>query len=107
MLRRDEVSDVHEVRMLVEMRAARLAAQRRTGADVAALHKALEGRRIAAAGKDDTAFVDADIALHTAVGDAAHAALVDAVAARDGERAGDILRAELDQTLALLRAPTR
>ncbi|WP_261562158.1 FCD domain-containing protein [Frankia tisae] len=38
-------------------------------------------------------------------GDAAHAALVDAVAAGDGERAGDILRAELDETLTRLRAP--
>ncbi|MCK9899614.1 FadR family transcriptional regulator [Frankia sp. Cpl3] len=146
MLRRAEVSDVYEVRMLVEVQAARLAAQRRTDADVAALRGALEGRRNAAVGGDDRAFVDADIALHTAVvaaahnpvldglfaeflptlsrgltelvdllglratevnhGDAAHAALVDAVAAGDGERASDVLRAELDQTLVLLRAPT-
>ncbi|WP_261567878.1 FadR/GntR family transcriptional regulator [Frankia gtarii] len=144
-LRRAAVGDVYEVRMLVEVQAVRLAASRRTDADVAALRAALAGRRTAAAGGDDVDFVDADVALHVAVvaaahnpvldglfaefvpvlrrglvelvdllglraadpnhGDAAHAALVDAVAAGDGERAGDILRAELDETLTRLRAP--
>ncbi|MEU7640686.1 FCD domain-containing protein [Streptomyces sp. NPDC039016] len=65
-LRRAEVTDVYEVRMLVEVQAARLAAQRRTKADLTAMRTALEARRAAAAG-DDAAFVDADIALHAAV----------------------------------------
>jgi DNA-binding GntR family transcriptional regulator len=39
-------------------------------------------------------------------GDAAHAALVEAVDAGDGARAAEILRTELDQTLARLRRPT-
>ncbi|WP_225823346.1 FadR/GntR family transcriptional regulator [Streptomyces naphthomycinicus] len=70
-LRRAAVTDVYEVRMGVEVQAARLAAGRRTPEDVEALRAALEGRRGAAAG-DDAGFVDADIALHAAVVAAAH-----------------------------------
>jgi DNA-binding FadR family transcriptional regulator len=65
-LGRAAVTDVYEVRMGVEVQAARLAAHRRTPEDVTALRAALEGRRAAAAG-DDAGFIDADIALHTAV----------------------------------------
>ncbi|MFE7513568.1 FadR/GntR family transcriptional regulator [Streptomyces sp. NPDC057540] len=65
-LRRAAVTDVYEVRMLVEVEAARLAARRRTEEDVAAMREALAGRRAAAA-LDDAGFVDADIALHAAI----------------------------------------
>ncbi|MFC9683487.1 FadR/GntR family transcriptional regulator [Streptomyces sp. NPDC056948] len=65
-LRRAAVTDVYEVRMAVEVHAARLAARRRTPDDIAALRAALEGRR-AAATADDAAFVDADIAFHATV----------------------------------------
>ncbi|MDX3571235.1 FadR/GntR family transcriptional regulator [Streptomyces sp. ID05-47C] len=65
-LRRAAVTDVYEVRLGVEVHAARLAARRRTPEDVTALRAALDGRR-AASDADDTAFVDADIALHAAV----------------------------------------
>ncbi|GHJ29097.1 MULTISPECIES: FadR/GntR family transcriptional regulator [Streptomyces] len=70
-LRRAAVADVYEVRMLIEVQAARLAALRHTEADRAALDAALDARRAAAEG-DDAAFVDADIALHAAVVTAAH-----------------------------------
>ncbi|MEU1118065.1 MULTISPECIES: FCD domain-containing protein [unclassified Streptomyces] len=70
-LRRAAVTDVYEVRMLVEAQAARLAALRRTDEDLAAMRAALDGRRAAAAGAD-AEFVDADIALHAAVVVAAH-----------------------------------
>ncbi|NEY34653.1 FCD domain-containing protein [Streptomyces sp. PRKS01-65] len=70
-LRRAAVSDVYEVRMAVEVHAARLAARRRTGDDIAALRAALAGRRAASAA-GDAAFVDADIAFHAAVVAAAH-----------------------------------
>ncbi|WP_405844310.1 FCD domain-containing protein [Streptomyces platensis] len=70
-LRRAAVADVYEVRAMVEVQAARLAAARRTEADITAMRAALEGRRTAA-GTDHAAFVDADIALHAAVVDAAH-----------------------------------
>ncbi|WLQ63569.1 FCD domain-containing protein [Streptomyces glycanivorans] len=70
-LRRAAVTDVYEVRIGIEVEAARLAARRRTGDDIAALGAALAGRR-AASDADDAAFVDADIALHAAVVAAAH-----------------------------------
>ncbi|ATL30629.1 FadR/GntR family transcriptional regulator [Streptomyces formicae] len=70
-LRRAAVSDVYEVRMLVEVQAAGLAARRRTDEDIAAMRAALDGRR-AASEQGDAAFVDADIALHAAVVAAAH-----------------------------------
>ncbi|WP_219501982.1 FadR/GntR family transcriptional regulator [Nonomuraea ceibae] len=65
-LRRAAITDVYEVRVIVETRAARLAAARRTDDDVRALRAALAARR-AAAGGGDAAFVDADIALHAAI----------------------------------------
>ncbi|MEV7195270.1 FCD domain-containing protein [Streptomyces sp. NPDC093510] len=141
-LRRAAVTDVYEVRMLVEVQAARLAALRRTDEDIAAMEAALDGRKAAAAAAD-AEFVDADIALHAAVvaaahnpvltdlfaeftpalrqglidlleltdvraeeenhGDAAHAALVRAVEAKDPERAALVTQEELQSTLTLLR----
>ncbi|MFV8188399.1 FadR/GntR family transcriptional regulator [Streptomyces sp. AF1B] len=138
-LRRAAVSDVYEVRMAVEVHAARLAARRRTPEGVAAIERALEQRRAAASG-DDAAFVDADIALHAAVvaaahnpvladlfteftpvlrtglvellaltglrardpntADAAHEALVRAVADGDAEGAAEVLRQELEDPFA-------
>ncbi|NUS16258.1 MAG: FadR family transcriptional regulator [Streptomyces sp.] len=65
-LRRAAVADVYEVRAMVEVQAARLAAERRTEADVAGLDAALAARR-EAAGRGDAAFVDADVALHAGV----------------------------------------
>ncbi|WP_260634447.1 FadR/GntR family transcriptional regulator [Streptomyces angustmyceticus] len=141
-LRRAAVADVYEVRAMVEVQAARLAAARRTDADTAALRSALDRRRTAATGAGHADFVDADIALHAAVveaahnpvltdlfaefvpvlrqglidlvellglrdedpqhGDARHAALVEAIADGDGEAAGRLLAAELDETQAQL-----
>ncbi|MEU6274002.1 FCD domain-containing protein [Streptomyces populi] len=70
-LRRAAITDVYEVRMLVEVEAARLAAGRRTEADVTALREALARRR-AAGNAGSAEFVGADIALHEAVVAAAH-----------------------------------
>jgi GntR family transcriptional repressor for pyruvate dehydrogenase complex len=143
-LRRAAVADVYEVRAMVEVQAARLAAERRTEADLAGLEAALAARR-AAAGRGAAAFVDADVALHAGVvaaahnpvltdlfaefapvlreglvdlvsllglrsappgdGDAAHTALVAAVAACDPVAAAHIVEAEFASTLALLRPP--
>ncbi|MCT9089730.1 FCD domain-containing protein [Streptomyces sp. ASQP_92] len=70
-LRRAAVTDVYEVRMLIEVEAAQMAAQRRTDDDLVALNQALADRRDAAeAGNAE--FVDADIALHAAMVAAAH-----------------------------------
>jgi DNA-binding FadR family transcriptional regulator len=139
-LRRASVENVYEVRMMIETKAARLAAERRTEADMARIDEALARRR-AAAGLPDDQFVDADIALHAAVvaaagnpvltalfdqfvpplreglvellrllgraydrspGDDAHAALAEAVRARDGERADAVLTEEIANTRRLL-----
>ncbi|UPZ33697.1 FCD domain-containing protein [Streptomyces sp. LRE541] len=70
-LRRAAITDVCEVRMLIEVQAALLAARRRTDDELVAIDAALAGRRDAADGSD-AAFVDADIALHAAVVAAAH-----------------------------------
>lgn len=70
-LRQAAITDIYEVRALVEVEAARLAARRRMPEDVTALHEALERRRSAAAlGNEE--FVDADVDLHSAVVAAAH-----------------------------------
>ncbi|NUR57827.1 MAG: FadR family transcriptional regulator [Catenulispora sp.] len=65
-LRKAAIADVYEVRMMIETRSARLAAERRTAADVAALEAALD-RRTRAARRSDAEFIEADIALHAAV----------------------------------------
>ncbi|MFD7923928.1 FadR/GntR family transcriptional regulator [Streptomyces sp. NPDC059740] len=70
-LRQAAVTDVYEVRMLIEVEAAQLAAQRRTDEDLTALDAALARRREAAEGSNAD-FVDGDIALHAAVVAAAH-----------------------------------
>jgi DNA-binding FadR family transcriptional regulator len=70
-MRRAAITDVYEVRMLVEVEAVRLAAARRTAEDQDGIRAALRRRR-EAAGEGDAPFVDADIALHAAVVAAAH-----------------------------------
>lgn len=71
-LERAELIEILEVRRGLEVEAARLAATRRTEADVAAIAVAL-GRRDAAlaAGAHET-FVEADLAFHMAVVEATH-----------------------------------
>ncbi|SNR88603.1 FadR/GntR family transcriptional regulator [Actinomadura mexicana] len=71
-LRRASVADVYEIRAMLEVRAAELAAERRTPDDLAALDRALADRDTAFAGPGVEAFIDADIALHAAVIAAAH-----------------------------------
>ncbi|MGW3184383.1 FadR/GntR family transcriptional regulator [Kitasatospora sp. NPDC001119] len=68
-LRRSEVFDVYEVRAALEVEAGRLAAQRRTEADVSALRAALAARDAAA---DPAELVETDLELHRQVVRAAH-----------------------------------
>lgn len=68
-LRRAAIADVYEVRIALELEAARLAATRRTDDDLDALDAAMRARAGAAAGED---FVDADLGVHIAVIGAAH-----------------------------------
>ncbi|MED7947633.1 FadR/GntR family transcriptional regulator [Streptomyces sp. BE20] len=64
------LANLGEVRSIMEPAAARLAAQRREEADLADLADALE--RMAAAGDDTHAAVEADLAFHRALLAAAH-----------------------------------
>ncbi|MFD7549614.1 FadR/GntR family transcriptional regulator [Streptomyces sp. NPDC059816] len=70
-LRQALITDVYEVRMLIEVEAVQLAAQRRTEDDITALHEALARRRDAA-NAGNAEFVAADIALHQVMVAAAH-----------------------------------
>ncbi|MES9539970.1 FCD domain-containing protein [Spirillospora sp. NPDC049024] len=71
-LRRASVAEVYEIREMLEVRAAELAAERRTSGDLADLDRALAARDAALDGPAVEGFIDADIALHTAVIAAAH-----------------------------------
>ncbi|MFE5581169.1 FadR/GntR family transcriptional regulator [Kitasatospora sp. NPDC056531] len=75
-LRAAELAHVYEVRTMVEVQAARLAAERRTDADLVTVDAALAAR-LAAGRADDAGFVAADIALHTAIVAAAHNPVLD------------------------------
>lgn len=71
-LRRAAVLDAYEVRQALEVQAARLAASRRTDADIAALRACLAGRERARAHGRDARFIELDLAFHRAVVAAAH-----------------------------------
>ncbi|MFI5489532.1 FadR/GntR family transcriptional regulator [Micromonospora echinaurantiaca] len=68
----DRMAEVVEVRRAFEVEAARLAALRRTPADLAALDDALAAREAAWRGGRVDEFVEADAALHSTVVAAAH-----------------------------------
>jgi GntR family transcriptional regulator, transcriptional repressor for pyruvate dehydrogenase complex len=69
-LRRAAVLEVYEVREALEVQAARLAASRRTQADIAALRACLAERERARG--EVASFVEADLAFHRSVVAAAH-----------------------------------
>ncbi|MCW7944402.1 GntR family transcriptional regulator [Streptomyces hygroscopicus] len=70
-LRQSAITEIYEVRAMLEVEAAQLAARRRTPDDIAALDEAMQQRRRAATGSN-AEFVDADINLHAAIVAAAH-----------------------------------
>jgi GntR family transcriptional regulator, transcriptional repressor for pyruvate dehydrogenase complex len=69
-LRRAAVLEVYEVREALEVQAARLAASRRTEADIAAMRASLAERERAR--DQEASFVEADLAFHRSVVAAAH-----------------------------------
>jgi GntR family transcriptional regulator, transcriptional repressor for pyruvate dehydrogenase complex len=71
-LRRAAVLDAYEVRQALEVQAARLAAVRRTPADLLELRERLAEREQARARGQDASFVEADLAFHRSVIAAAH-----------------------------------
>ena len=66
-LRRAAILEVYEVRRILELEIARLAAQRRTDDDLSRMRECLNGRRKARSIDDNKAYVDSDLAFHLAV----------------------------------------
>lgn len=66
-VRRAEAAEANEVRLLLELETARLAALRRDAEDLAELRRCLEARDAAEAAEDMPALLDADLAFHTAI----------------------------------------
>lgn len=62
------LGDLAEIRLAVEPRAAALAAERRTEADLAVLERTMQRMRLESS--DSVGFADADLALHVAVANA-------------------------------------
>jgi DNA-binding FadR family transcriptional regulator len=92
--------DLRELRRALEVEAARLAARRRTDADLRIVDAALVRRETAWESGDVEAFVEADSALHHALVSAAgNAALLDLYADL-GEVVRDVLRADIGTELA-------
>ncbi len=71
-LRTAEQLEILEVRRALEVEAARLAATRRTAADIVAIEAVLAEREQAWAAGDPEAFVESDLAFHIAVVEATH-----------------------------------
>jgi GntR family transcriptional repressor for pyruvate dehydrogenase complex len=63
---------MHEVRSMIEITAARLAAVRRTEDDLAAMREALLRTRVLDVARNPVALVDTDLAFHAAVCNASH-----------------------------------
>lgn len=110
---RVELAHLLEVRHAIEVRAAALAAGRRTAEDLAVLDAAVTRKRAALAAGDAAGFVTADVAFHVGVVAAAHNpllvelydGLVETLTASIETPAGpDELEAEHDAVLAAIRA---
>ncbi|MEA4857785.1 MAG: FadR/GntR family transcriptional regulator [Solidesulfovibrio sp.] len=66
-LRRAKAEEIREVRRIIEVETARLAALNRTPGDIEAMRECLDNKRAAMAAGDSHGYVTADIAFHSAV----------------------------------------
>ncbi len=66
-LKRAAILEVYEVRRILELEIARLAAQRRDKTDLDQMQKSLQQRKCAREIGDEVAFLNADIAFHQAI----------------------------------------
>ncbi|HEY2948620.1 MAG TPA: GntR family transcriptional regulator [Micromonosporaceae bacterium] len=98
-----EQAEAIEVRRAFEVEAARLAALRRTPADMAALDGALADREVAWRSGRSARFVEADAVLHTTIVAAAHNAMLAELYASFGVA----LRASLAGTIGTMLTPER
>ncbi|GAA0622807.1 FadR/GntR family transcriptional regulator [Kribbella sandramycini] len=100
-LRRADITDVLEGRLAIETEAARLAASRRTQADLKSFRHTLKDRLDAAEKSPDDWYVEADLAFHRALVTAAHNAvlleLFDTFVPRIRTTMIDLLRLDTDR----------
>jgi DNA-binding FadR family transcriptional regulator len=75
-LRKADITDVLEGRLAIETEAARLAADRRTPADLKSFRYTLADRKRASENAPDDWYVEADLAFHRAIVAAAHNAVL-------------------------------
>jgi DNA-binding FadR family transcriptional regulator len=66
-LRRATILEVYEVRRILELEIAKLAAQRRTDDDLSCMRESLNQRCEARRTNDNRAYVDSDLAFHSAI----------------------------------------
>lgn len=98
-----DTAQVTELRLALEAAAARLAASRRTAADLRLLESALARREEAWQSGDAEDFVQTDASFHQAVMAAAHNDVIAALYADLGE----VLRTELREVVGPVLAPER
>lgn len=75
-LQRAAIEEVYEVRRILELEIARLAAQRHDETDLAQMQESLQQRELARQTGDAVAFLEADIAFHLAVATASKNAVL-------------------------------
>lgn len=66
-LSRSNILEVYEIRRMLELEIAKLAAERRTEFDLSIMKKALENRKIAKKNNDKEGYVKNDVVFHTAI----------------------------------------
>lgn len=86
--------DVSEVRRMIEVEAAGLAAERATPDDMAKIRKAIEGMQ--AAGNDVQRYAEHDVAFHTAIAQATHNELISVLLGPISDLLADMVRVSLD-----------
>ncbi len=75
-MQRAAILEVYEVRRILKLQIARLAAQRRNETDLDRRQESLQHRECARQGGNRSAFLDADIAFHLAVATASKNAIL-------------------------------
>lgn len=95
---RAELLEIFEVRRALEVEAARLAALRRTDADLAELERVLEERAQAGRGEDLEQFVESDVRLHRLIAAASHNAMLIELYDDFAAALRDALRSSVDRS---------
>ena len=86
--------DVSEVRRMIEVEAAGLAAKRATPHDIAKIQEALEGMR--SAGSEPEQYTEYDVAFHTAIAQATHNELIAVLLGPISDLLAEMVRVSLD-----------